>query len=413
MRPILYVLCATLLTSCSQMASRPVPLVPDGRTSETRSSSSSAVESLYDFTGAPDGIGPAATLLAAGGELYGTTRVGGANNLGSVFSVSTSGQESVIYSFGAPSSTDGTTPMSGLIDVNGTFYGTTANGGAGNCANPGCGTVFALSPSGTESILYSFRGGSDGAHPVGGLIDVKGTLYGTTSQGGNGHACCGTVFALTPSGAETVLVRFQGAKKDGSEPLGDLIDVKGELYGTTRYGGPAGAGTIFAVSLSGAESIVYAFKGSGADGAEPFAGLTAAGGKLVGTTRYGGGSTNCGALGCGTVFEATLAGSETVLYSFNGGTDGFAPVGKIFAQKGEFYGTTLNGGYAGCGGGVGCGTIFTLNGKGEKSLLYTFRGGKKAGAFPWAGFTALDGKLYSTTFSGGSAQSGTVFDFLP
>jgi uncharacterized repeat protein (TIGR03803 family) len=410
-RTMLLIAVAVLLAGCSAIASLPAQSFSDNQRNGVASSASVGLHWLYSFTGKPDGSDPSGTLISLDGTLYGTTQAGGANNLGSIFSVSTSGEESVIYSFGGPSTTDGKTPMAGLINVDGTFYGTTTYGGA-NCAPAGCGTVFEVSPSGTESVIYSFQGGTDGSHPVGGLIDVGGTLYGTTSQGGHGRACCGTVFAIAPSGSESVLYRFQGTKKDGFEPLDALIDVKGELYGTTRYGGAAGHGTIFTVNLSGKERVLYAFKGSPNDGAEPFAGLTMAGGKLFGTTVYGGKTTEC-ALGCGTVFVATPSGSEKVLYAFEGGSDGFAPVANVVARKGELYGATMDGGYLRCNGGVGCGTIFQVTGNGKKSLLYTFRGGKKYGAVPAAGFTGLNGALYGTTFGGGSGHNGTVFKFTP
>jgi uncharacterized repeat protein (TIGR03803 family) len=366
---------------------------------------------LYSFAGKPDGSDPTATLIPFDGKFYGTTQTGGVNDLGSIFSVTTSGKESLIYSFGTSSATDGTTPTSGLTSVKRTLYGTTTYGGA-NCAPAGCGTVFEVSPLGTESVIYNFRGGTDGSHPVGGLIDVGGTLYGTTSQGGHGRSCCGTVFAIARSGSESVLYRFQGTKKDGFEPLSTLIYIKGELYGTTRYGGSYRHGTIFAVTLSGKERVLYAFKGSPTDGAEPFDGLTAAGGTLFGTTIYGGNDAEC-ALGCGTVFESTPSGSEKVLYAFKGGSDGFAPVANVVVRNGELYGTTMNGGYLRCNGGVGCGTIFKVSGNGEESLLDTFRGGQKAGALPAAGLTALNGAFYGTTFGGGNAQYGTIFEFTP
>jgi len=137
-----------------------------------------------------------------------------------------------------------------MIDVNGALYGTTVSGGRG-CNGYGCGTVFEVSTSGGGSILYSFEGGKDGEQPLGGLTDVDGTLYGTTQVGGAHHDW--TVFELNPStGAEQVLYNFEGGK-DGADPEAGLISVNGVLYGTTKLGGGStncsgGCGTVFDVT---------------------------------------------------------------------------------------------------------------------------------------------------------------------
>jgi len=164
-------------------------------------------------------------LLDVGGTLYGTTYWGGATDNGTVFSVTPSGAESVIYSFKGGS--DGGNPSAGLISVGGTLYGTTyGNPAIGN------GTVFSVTPSGTETVLYSFKGGSDGAGPRAGLLEFNGLLYGTTLGGGNGN---GTVFNVTLAGTETVVHSFQGGS-DGKDPQAALINVHGTLYGTTING---------------------------------------------------------------------------------------------------------------------------------------------------------------------------------
>lgn len=157
----------------------------------------------------------------------------------------------VLYSFkGYPY--DGEEPHAGLINVEGTLYGTTVVGGAKDYF----GTVFAITPPGTETVLYSFNG-KNGSNPEAGLLNVNGTLYGTTSEGGSerGKKCyqnyrrvCGTVFAITPSGTETVLYSFKGGSGDGDEPTAGLLNVKGTLYGTTPYGGANYDGTVFSLS---------------------------------------------------------------------------------------------------------------------------------------------------------------------
>jgi len=162
--------------------------------------------------------------------------------------------ETVLYSFrGGPS--DGANPLGGLIaDSSGNLYGTTTGGGAPGCSffniAFGCGVVFKLSPSGTETVLHTFTGsdgGSDGAIPTAGLIaDSSGNLYGTAPLGG-GARCyggfgCGVVFKVSPGGTETVLYSFKGGS-DGGGPRADLIaDSSGNLYGTTPAYGALGSG---------------------------------------------------------------------------------------------------------------------------------------------------------------------------
>ena len=187
--------------------------------------------------------------------------------------MSTRGAERVLYSFGSTSS-DGTYPSASLINVAGTLYGTTDYGGATSDVD---GTVFSITPSGAEKVLHSFGKGTDGISPTAGLIDVNGTLYGTTFVGGRtiGGSYYGTVFSITTSGSEKVLHSF-GKRHDGAEPAGGLLNVKGVLYGTTEYGGADGhansdtGGTVFGVTAAGKEKALHSF-GKGPDGAVPAA----------------------------------------------------------------------------------------------------------------------------------------------
>jgi uncharacterized repeat protein (TIGR03803 family) len=244
---------------------------------------------------------------------------------------------SVIYSFAGGN--DGANPQAGLLKVKGVLYGTTESSGANDV-----GTVFSLTPtpSGTETTLYGFAGYPyDGADPVASLINVNGTLYGTTSKGGGGncgiHTGCGTVFSITPSGAETILHSFG---QDSAFPGAGLIKVKSTLYGTTASGGANGYGTVFAIPRFGSETTLYSFAGSPYDGANPKAGLVDVNGALYGTTYAGG--ANCGSSGgCGTVFAITPSGAETVLLSFAGGGDGANPPAGLIKVKSTLYGTTV------------------------------------------------------------------------
>jgi uncharacterized repeat protein (TIGR03803 family) len=170
----------------------------------------------------------------------------------------------VLYSFKGGSA-DGEDPLAGLTNVNGMLYGTTYEGGANRCGSSGqkCGTVFTLAPSGTESVLHSFGAGTDGAEPEAGLTNVNGTLYGTTSAGGVRcrHGGCGTIFAITISGTETVLHSF-GAGTDGMAPAGDLLNITGTLYSTTRDGGKNDLGTVFSIRTDGkGETVLHSFAG--------------------------------------------------------------------------------------------------------------------------------------------------------
>jgi uncharacterized repeat protein (TIGR03803 family) len=333
---------------------------------------------------------------------------------GTVFEVDSTGKESVVYSFTGVG--DGIAPVGGLIDVGGKLYGTTSEGGAGSGCAMGCGTVFTMNPDGTsEKIIYNFEGGSDGATPVAGLVDVSGTFYGTTENGGITTALCsqgcGTIFSIDSSGDENVIYKFAGGK-DGAFPVSRLIALNGTLYGTTQYGGATtafcatGCGTLFRMSTSGTKKVLYSFKYSNAsgDGAFPAAGPTAMSSQLYGTTMGG------GKLGDGTVFKVNpSSGSERVLHSFDccaSSTDGEYPFGHLTRLGGALYGTTRNGGTGNKG------IIFRITPVGEESVLYDFAG-KPDGANPLAGLYLSGGTLYGTTSSGGARGEGSVFSFEP
>ena len=310
---------------------------------------------LYAFDPSQQGAFPASGLTAVKGLLYGTTYKGG-TGVGTVFTITTGGTEQVIHNFGGPS--DGFFPDAPLVDLKGTLYGTTEEGGKKD------GTVYSVTASGVETVLHIFKGRADGDTPSGGLIDVNGTLYGTTRYGGTKSSkCpygCGTVYSITPNGVENVVYRFTGIP-DGATPMGNLVDVNGTLYGTTSLGGAScssnqrsGCGTVYSVTTSGQESVLYSFAG-GSDGAYPQAGLIDVNGTLYGTTENGGNVT-C-SLGCGTVYSIGTTATESVLYRFAAGSDGFGPMAPLVAVKGTLYGTTEYGGKAK---GICCGTVFRL-----------------------------------------------------
>ncbi len=210
--------------------------------------------------------------------------------------------------------------------------------------------MFEFSAAGTESVLYSFTGGTDGGRPYAGVVEDKlGNFYGTTLQGGDFGL--GTVYKLTPSGTETVLHSFAGGS-DGATPYGGVIlDKKGNLYGTTTDGGSSNAGIVFKVSPSGTETVLYTFAG-GPDGANPTVGVVRDKvGNLYGTTYKGGNGNDPGD---GTVFEISPSGAHTVLYTFTGGADGAVPDANLILDKqGHLYGTTI-------GGGIGFGVVYEV-----------------------------------------------------
>jgi uncharacterized repeat protein (TIGR03803 family) len=264
---------------------------PSGYSGTVFSVTAAGAESvLFSFQGTSGSL-PCAGLINVGGTLYSTTLFGGAKSEGEVFSITRSGTEKVVYSFNdGGGRIDGINPYGGLLHVGGNLYGTTYNGGTDDE-----GTVFKVTKSRTEKVLYSFKAGNDGSRPFASLIKVGSTLYGTTLTGGaNGY---GTVFKVSKAGAERVIYTFQGqAAGDGSSPQGALLDVDGTLYGTTQGGGASGYGTVFKVTPAGAETVIYSFQGTSGDGANPQAGLIKVGGSLYGTTYKGGASGN------GTVF---------------------------------------------------------------------------------------------------------------
>jgi uncharacterized repeat protein (TIGR03803 family) len=376
---------------------------------------------VYNFTGGPDGGDPATPLtFDSAGNAYGTTAAGGNSNFGTVFQISPSGKQTVLYSFSGGG--DGLDPHGGVtLDSAGNLYGTTVAGGSGICAGDGCGVVFELSPSGgswTETTLYNFTGLNDGFGPGGGLVfDSHGNLFGTTPDGG-AHSF-GVVFELSQKAhvwRHRVIHAFTGGKDGSVGSLGSLVfDAKGSLYGVTELGGANGTGAVYKLSKMprGAwkATVLYDFKGM-PDAANPYGGLIFdKAGNLYGTTYFG------GATGMGAVFQLIPgpdgAWQENVLYSFQGGTDGSFPTTTLaFNKAGTLFGTTSTGGRPSCD----CGTVFKLTlsgGSWNEKIVHLF-GVSRDGSSPNYGLT-LDrrGILYGTTPVGGSGGQGIIFRIAP
>lgn len=411
-------LCTGLLAACSR-ASGP-PLLPTQGANVAAGIGYRTIYSFGEHGKFNDGRGPVSNVIFVGGKLYGTTEYGGTTNAkcdlgcGTVYSVTVSGKERVIYRFTGGS--DGAQPAGGLVKIGGALFGTTSAGGTGGTCSDGCGSVFKLSIDGkSERVLYSFKGAPDGADPVTSLVLFRGSLYGTTQYGGKTAALCsagcGTVFKVSTSGAERVIYRFKGLK-DGVEPVARLIALKGVLYGTAQYGGAMttfcakGCGTLFRISTTGIKKIIYRFKYAPAlpDGAYPAAAPTVMGNDLYGTTVGG------GEMGNGTVFKANpISGAESVLHTFRccaTSSDGEYPTARLVRVDGALYGTTREGGTSHGG------TVFRVTASGKESVLHNFAR-KPDGAEPHAGLTLVGGTLYGTTAAGGSASEGTLFAVKP
>jgi uncharacterized repeat protein (TIGR03803 family) len=406
---------------CGMQSSPLQAALPQQAVTLRRPPANSGYKVLYSFRGGKDGQSPNGGLIYVGGKLYGATLEGGnpscvdGYGCGTVFSATTAGKESVIYGF-AGGGKDGAYPASSLIDFKGQLYGTT--GAGGTLPSISGGTVYKVSTSGTERVLYSFQKYGDGTHPEAKLLGIGSTLYGTTSDGGV-HSCysrsCGTIFSVSTTGKERVLHSFQGYPNDGTWPFVGLTEVNGALFGVTQQGGAGGQGSIFRSSLSGEERMIYSFKPH--DGWFPDADLLLLKGKLYGTGSIG------GAYGYGAVFEITPAGKEQVIYTFKGAPrDGSGPNGALVEVSGNFYGVTGGGGAYQCSRNYDCGTVFKLSPSGQETVLYNFKGGHD-GAYPIGGLVEVNGVLYGATSAGGSgmcaasgsgpAGCGTIFKISP
>lgn len=337
---------------------------------------------LHTFGGGMDSQGPSGDLiLASDGNFYGTTQGNGSTESGTVYRITPAGDETILWHFGSGS--DGQEPIAGLIQSSdGFLYGATYAGGLYSV-----GTLFKISLDGQETVLWNFGQGTDGASPYARMIvGADGFLYGTTQGGGSfGH---GTVFKVSPAGAETVLWNFGMSAADGTQPLAPLIQVAdGTLYGTTFTGGTFDAGTVFKMTSSGV-SILWNF-GARDDGGSPVGGLTqGSDGAFYGATESGAGK---GLYGTG--FRITAAGEEKVLWYFSDHFDlgVFPQATLVLGKDGYFYGTTS----AGESVGGGQGGIYRVTPDGIPTGLWNFTFLNEG---PLGGVVeGTDGSFYGTT----------------
>ena len=343
-----------------------------------------------------------AILTGCGGRSGGAVPMAAPHAAGAAIPTSTSYK--VLHRFGA--GLDGANVHSGLIEVNRFLYGTTARGGGYDG-----GTFYHITTTGDEKVLYHFGKGSDGAKPYARPIVVNGTFYGTTEKGGSSNH--GTVYSMVVTaggiGRETVLHSFAGSP-DGDLPIGGLVSVGGTLYGTTFAGGKHYAGTVFSISPSGKETVLHSF-GGGSDGAGPYSGLTDVNGTLYGVTSGGGTGCPNNNIGCGTVYSISTTGEETVLYNFTGGSDGDYPYAALHEMNGILYGTTLSGGAACTSSSDGCGTVYSITTSGEETVLHRFD--DRDGDAVYAGLTSANGTLYGAASGGGPYGRGLIYSMTP
>ncbi len=376
------------------------------------SSSAASFTNLYDFSGSTtgkngDGIGPEEVVLSDG-TLFGAATDGGGNGLGTVFAVRPNGSPRFVnlHDFG-PTFDLGSGPLAPVVVSGGVIYGTTRAGGTN-----GLGTVFSLSTNGTGfTVLHSFglqlgtdpaTGGSTnsgGAFPRTALICSNNTLYGATEEGGSGGY--GTVFKMnTDGGGFTVLHNFNSA--DGDFPSVHMVLIGTNLFGTTEFGGigdffggGGGGGVIFRVDTGGLVfTNLHLFTNSEANSS--FSGLVSSGNALYGT------GTSGGTYGLGGIFSINADGSDYTNHSINGALDlGGGPSAGVAVNGQKIYFTATGSDSFG-------GTVFQINTDGSGyTNLTAFNNPGDPGVL--TGLIYSGGNLYCTASSGGANNSGTVF----
>jgi uncharacterized repeat protein (TIGR03803 family) len=351
-----------------------------------------ALTTLYSFTGGADGASPTAGVINVNGTMYGTTVGGGAAHRGTIFAFDPStGVETVLHSFGrAP---DGDAPYGGVIEHDGKLFGTTQDGGNG------AGVVFSEDIDTGAERVFKFEGPHRPQRPFAGVVYQGGILYGVSSRGGTYF---GTLFELSAKRGHRPQIIYTFSFQQGAYPMGGLLDTGGVLYGTAAEYGAYRGGAVFSFNPTTAvESVLYSFGADAGDGKYPRAELIYHDGSLYGTTTEGGESNR------GTVFKLDpVSGAETVLHSFGERRDGKSPSGGLLYRNGQLYGTTSHGGKANKG------TVFKVDAAtGAERVLASFGAPGNDGSDPEGTPIYLNGSFYGTTQGGGSSGAGTVFQF--
>jgi uncharacterized repeat protein (TIGR03803 family) len=412
-RILTIVLCSLAVSGCSQ-AANPSPFVPSGTQAVLSSGEASTFDLLHSFANKPDGALAIGSLINVDGTLYGATACGGVYEKpvckkagngpgGTVYSLDSSGKVTIVHSFGGAK--DGANSNATLLYSKGTLYGTTFSGGT-----YAKGVVFSMKPDGSAyRILHEFGSGTDGAVPGYSLVEVGGNLFGTTSQGGSNGV--GTVFRVGADGTNYATLHSFGASGDGSTPLAGLLYLGGRFYGTTVLGGTTSfaGGIAFSITAKGQERVLHEF-GNGNDGSSPSGnGLIA-----VGNTMYGATDTGGTAL-AGTIFRMTTGGAVTIIHNMDGKkTDPNGGFSSLIYSGGTLYATSRHGGT------YDDGTVFTVDPKsGNVNVVHSFGADHSYanGFFPIAAPVAVAGKLYGATMFGGTVGgkygNGTLYSLKP
>jgi uncharacterized repeat protein (TIGR03803 family) len=352
---------------------------------------------LLDFDGTAKGKYPYGALYSDGTFLYGTTSIGGTNDLGTLFKIKADGTGfAKLFDFAG--TTNGSNPYGNLIS-DGTFlYGMTVNGGANNL-----GTIFKIMPDGTGyAKLLDFAGVTNGSNPWGSLISDGTFLYGMTFGGGS--SSMGTVFKIKFDGTGYAkLLDFAGLS-NGRNPRGALLYDGTYLYGMTSVGGLDNFGTLFKILPNGTGYVKLLNFDSITNGRNPFGSLISDGTYLYGMTS---GSGTNSSTSFGTIFKITPTGTGySKLVDFDGATKGRHPYGSLFFDGTFLYGMTFDGGVDNWG------TLFKIapNGTGFTKLIDF--GGTTTGMNPWGSLISDGTSLYGMTGGGGtSAFSGVLFKY--
>jgi uncharacterized repeat protein (TIGR03803 family) len=400
-RRLFAIACAGVIAGCSQsLGPSPFQAGP-WRTASSIKAASVTYKDLYDFKAQDYPVGG---LVYLNGKLYGVTDGGDGNcpetgkGCGTIFSVNLDGTNyKVLYTFTGRQ--DGGFPIS-LIAAKGNFYGSTIIGGAHGLG----GLVFEATLSGKQRVLHEFGAANDGYYP-GGLLYADGALYGITGDGGFHCKTCGTAFRMTLAGRETWIHTF-GNGFDGIQPFGSLIDVDGTLYGTTSKGGPYTSGTVYKISEAGKERVLHGF-GLYHDAITPISGLTVVNGTLYGEAS---GATG-GICYCGAIFSIAPDGTnERVVYNFLGGDNGSRPSDGFVAVNATLYGTTPSGGpyYSSSDQG---GTVFSFPISGSNDQILHNFGKPPDGYSPQGPLLYVNGSFYGITQYGGKNKGGMLFSF--
>jgi uncharacterized repeat protein (TIGR01451 family) len=360
---------------------------------------------LHDFVGgADDGAYPSGQLIQVDQVLYGMSSAGGARGGGTIFRLHGDGSDfAVLHSFaGYPG--DGLAPQGSLLAQGGVLFGMTSQGGASFL-----GSVFRINPDGSGfEILHSFAGfPGDGSSPYGSLAASNGALFGMTSLGGTSDS--GVIFRIETDGTGFQLLK---SLENPAEPYGTPVILGSVLYGLGSTGSPSTGGAAFSMNTDGSNfQVVHELGITPGSGYEPMGSLIEVGGQLFGTTAGGGsGGSYCGA-GCGTVFRFSPGdGSFQTLHAFGGGPgDGQYPYGSLVQSGGELYGMSMRGGEADAG------MVFKLNADGSAyEIIHWFGDPDRAdGRQPVGALATMDGALFGMTDLGGQTNRGAIYRINP